>query len=127
MAEQERAGAVHAAQRLRSAGFAAPLVSVGSTPTAHFARTLEGVTEVRAGVYVFFDLVMSGLGVCAESDIALSVLCSVIGHQKEKGWIITDAGWMAMRSEKHTSELQSLMLNTYAVICLKKKKNTQPL
>src|SRR3546814_15707219 len=84
MAEQERAGAVHAAQRLRSAGFAAPVVSVGSTPTAHFARSLEGVTEVRAGVYVFFDLVMSGLGVCAESDIALSVLCSVIGHQKEK-------------------------------------------
>src|SRR5690606_27392604 len=69
MAEQERAGAVRAAQRLREAGFAAPVVSVGSTPTAHFARTLEGVTEVRAGVYVFFDLVMSGLGVCAQSDI----------------------------------------------------------
>src|SRR3546814_9331698 len=29
------------------------------------------------------------------------------------------------RSEEHTSELQSLMRNSYAVICLKKKK-TQP-
>src|SRR3546814_1448030 len=28
------------------------------------------------------------------------------------------------RSEKHTSELQSLMRNSYAVFCLKKKKNT---
>src|SRR3546814_5257566 len=27
------------------------------------------------------------------------------------------------RSEEHTSDLQSLMLNSYAVICLKKKKN----
>src|SRR3546814_4169073 len=27
------------------------------------------------------------------------------------------------RSEEHTSELQSLMRNTYAVFCLKKKKN----
>src|SRR3546814_1455688 len=29
------------------------------------------------------------------------------------------------RSEEHTSELQSLMRNSYAVFCLKKKKNTQ--
>src|SRR3546814_3905152 len=30
------------------------------------------------------------------------------------------------RSEEHTSELQSLMRNSYAVFCLKKKKITQP-
>src|SRR3546814_5209995 len=30
-----------------------------------------------------------------------------------------------IRSEEHTSELQSLMRNSYAVFCLKKKKNTQ--
>src|SRR3546814_2127716 len=29
-----------------------------------------------------------------------------------------------VRSEEHTSELQSLMLNSYAVFCLKKKKLT---
>src|SRR3546814_6780340 len=29
------------------------------------------------------------------------------------------------RSEEHTSELQSLMRNSYAVICLKKQKPTQ--
>src|SRR3546814_3081602 len=28
------------------------------------------------------------------------------------------------RSEEHTSELQSLMRNSYAVFCLKKKKDT---
>src|SRR3546814_8047000 len=28
------------------------------------------------------------------------------------------------RSEEHTSELQSLMRNSYAVFCLKKKNNT---
>ncbi|OZI34341.1 alanine racemase [Bordetella genomosp. 10] len=102
-AEQERAGAVRAAERLRADGHAAPVVSVGSTPTAHFARSLEGVTEVRAGVYVFFDLVMHGVGVCAVEDIALSVLCTVIGHQREKGWLITDAGWMAMSRDRGTA------------------------
>src|SRR3546814_10469259 len=36
------------------------------------------------------------------------------------------SGWMntsASRSEEHTSELQSLMRNSYAVFCLKKKKH----
>src|SRR3546814_5821345 len=31
---------------------------------------------------------------------------------------------MSMRSEEHTSELQSLMRTSYAVFCLKKKNNT---
>ncbi|MGH8821427.1 MAG: alanine racemase, partial [Rhodoferax sp.] len=96
MAEQERAGCVEAATRLRAAGHPCEIVSVGSTPTALSARTLTGVTEVRAGVYVFFYLVMAGVGVCSRDEIALTVLCSVIGHRPQSGWIITDAGWMAM-------------------------------
>ena len=103
MAEQERAAVVHAAGRLRAAGFACPVVSVGSTPTALFAEHLEGVTELRAGVYVFFDLVMAGIGVCAVDDIALSVLATVIGHQRDKGWTLVDAGWMAMSRDRGTA------------------------
>ena len=103
MAEQERARTVRAATRLREAGHAVPVVSVGSTPTALFAQNLTGVTEVRAGVFVFFDLVMAGLGVCQVDDIALSVLTTVIGHQRENGWTIVDAGWMAMSRDRGTS------------------------
>jgi D-serine deaminase-like pyridoxal phosphate-dependent protein len=102
MAERERAGCVLAAERLRSAGHPCEIVSVGSTPTALSARSLDGVTEVRAGVYVFFDLVMAGVGVCALDEIALSVLCSVIGHRLDTGWVITDAGWMAMSRDRGT-------------------------
>ena len=102
LAEQERALCVRAAERLRAAGIACPEVSIGSTPTAIAARNLEGVTEVRAGVYVFFDLVMSNVGVCTPQDVALSVLTEVIGHQPEKGWVIVYAGWMAMSRDRGT-------------------------
>ncbi len=115
MAEQERAAAVHAAQRLRAAGIACPEVSVGSTPTALFAEHLEGVTEVRAGVFVFFDLVMAGLDVCRVEDIALSVLATVIGHQREKGWTLLDAGWMAMSRDRGTSK--QALDQGYGVVC----------
>ena len=104
MAEQERSGCVRAAQRLRDAGLPCPMVSVGSTPTALMAEALEGVTEVRAGVYVFFDLVMRNIGVCTEGDIALSVLTTVIGHQADKGWAIVDSGWMAMSRDRGTQK-----------------------
>ncbi|MFS2167068.1 DSD1 family PLP-dependent enzyme [Variovorax sp. Varisp62] len=104
MAEQERSGCVRAAQRLRGAGLPCPVVSVGSTPTALMAQALDGVTEVRAGVYVFFDLVMRNIGVCTEADIALSVLTTVIGHQAKKGWAIVDAGWMAMSRDRGTQK-----------------------
>jgi D-serine deaminase-like pyridoxal phosphate-dependent protein len=103
MAEQERAAAVHAAQRLRAAGIECPVVSVGSTPTALFAEDLTGVTEVRAGVFVFFDLVMAGLNVCRLDEIALSVLATVIGHRPDKGWTLLDAGWMAMSRDRGTA------------------------
>src|SRR3546814_1282863 len=39
---------------------------------------------------------------------------------RPRGWCRTSP-----RSEEHTSELQSLMRISYAVFCLKKKKNTE--
>src|SRR3546814_4558214 len=39
-----------------------------------------------------------------------------------QGWI-SPATWISIRSEEHTSELQSLMRSSSAVCCLKKKKN----
>jgi D-serine deaminase-like pyridoxal phosphate-dependent protein len=98
-AEQERSRAVAAAQALRAAGLPAPVVSVGSTPGALFAERLDGVTEVRAGVYMFMDLVMADLGVCAEEDIALSVLSTVIGHRRDLGYLLVDAGGLAMSKD----------------------------
>jgi len=115
VAEQERSGCVRAAERLRSAGLPCEIVSIGSTPTALTAEHLEGVTEVRAGVYVMFDLVMHNVGVNDISEIALSVLTTVIGHQSEKGWAIVDAGWMAMSRDRGTQNQKHDF--GYGIVC----------
>lgn len=115
VAEKERAAVVEAVTALRTAGFEAPVVSVGSTPTATYGENLAGVTEVRAGVFVFFDLVMAGIDVCKVDDIALSVLGTVIGHQREKGWVLTDAGWMAMSRDRGTSKQP--VDQGYGIVC----------
>lgn len=114
-AENERAAAVKAAESLRAAGLPCPIVSVGSTPTARFARDLTGVTEVRAGVFMIGDLFQAGIGSVAIDDIALTVLATVIGHQRARGWIITDAGWMALSRDRGTARQK--VDQGYGVVC----------
>ena len=115
IAGKERDAVVTAARQLREAGYDASVVSVGSTPTATYVEDLTGVTEVRAGVFVFFDLVMAGIDVCKVEDIALSVLGTVIGHQREKGWTLTDAGWMAMSRDRGTA--RQPVDQGYGIVC----------
>ena len=111
----ERDGICRAAQMLRNAGFDISIVSVGSTPTALTDEDLKGVTELRAGVYVFFDLFQAGVGICKPEDIALSLLVTVIGHQLEKGWVITDGGWMALSRDRGTANQK--VDQGYGLVC----------
>lgn len=114
-AERERSAVVKAAGALRCAGLRCPIVSVGSTPTAHAALDLSGVTELRAGVYMFFDLMMAGIDVCGIEDIALTVLTTVIGHQPSRGWIMIDAGWMALSRDRGTAAQH--LDQGYGIVC----------
>ena len=105
MAEQERSLTVRAAERLRAAGMPCRIVSVGSTPSISHARSLEGVTEARVGVYAFGDLVQSELGTCGVDDIAVGVIASVIGHNRQHGRVLIDAGFLALSRDRGTADL----------------------
>ncbi|RIA55275.1 alanine racemase [Dichotomicrobium thermohalophilum] len=99
IADAERDAAVSAAETLRSHGHACPVVSVGSTPTVLHAGHLHGVTKARAGVYVFWDLAQASRGVCGLHDIAATVLSTVIGHNRQAGRLILDAGALALSKD----------------------------
>jgi D-serine deaminase-like pyridoxal phosphate-dependent protein len=103
VAEQERLAVVTAAERLRAAGFDCPGTSIGSTPTAMFAKSAEGITEIRAGVYQAGDLVQERLGTCRREDIALSVLATVISHHRGQRKIVVDAGGLALSKDTGVS------------------------
>jgi D-serine deaminase-like pyridoxal phosphate-dependent protein len=100
IAEEECAGAVRAAERLRADGHPTDVVSVGSTPTALFAERLDGVTEVRAGVFVFQDLFQASLGCARVEDVALSVLTTVIGVHRDRATVLVDAGALALSKDR---------------------------
>lgn len=102
-AKQECDAVRRARERLLQAGIECRISSVGSTPTAHFGEDFSDISEVRAGVYTTFDLVMKNIGVCNIEDLAMSVVTSVIGYNKEKNWLLTDSGWMALSRDRGTA------------------------
>ncbi len=109
VAEAERAGAVHAAERLRAAGHEIKIVSVGSSPTALAGGSLEGVTEIRPGVYMFGDLFQAEIGTHGPEDIAVSVLTSVIGNRPSQGRMLIDAGSIALSKDRSTADTENDM------------------
>lgn len=102
VAEQERRAVTSAAARLRALGHSCPIVSLGSTPSILFACGLDGVTEARAGVYMFGDLFQAGVGVCRREDIAVSVLATVIGQRPQLNRLLVDAGSLALSKDVST-------------------------
>lgn len=103
----EEANALRAAAgRLREVGFACQMLSLGSSPTAHAESDLAGITEVRAGVYMFWDCYQAGIGACSYEDIALSVLAEVIGRPAHRpNEFLIDAGAFALSKDTATAVL----------------------
>ena len=104
IAEQERMGVVTAATRVRENGIPCPTVSVGSTPTALHAESFEGVTEVRAGTYMFNDLFQAGIHSCQMEDIAISVLTTIVSHSQRLNHYLIDAGMLALSQDTSANE-----------------------
>src|SRR3989338_7645520 len=102
VAETERLAAVNAATQLRAAGLPCPVVSVGSTPTATHGLSLEGLTEMRCGVYMFGDVFQAEIGSHRLEDIAVSVLATVIGHRPDMNSALIDAGGLALSKDRST-------------------------
>lgn len=88
---------VRAADILRSLGADLDTVSIGATPSVMQGEFFEGITELRLGTYIFFDVGQSkALG--DFSHCAATVLASVIS----KPWgerVVLDAGAKALVSQ----------------------------
>src|SRR3546814_7937164 len=103
-----------------------------------FDTTIEGRVEGRFALDVIFVVeILRPRRVDQETDLAVARAHPVGDEQAAIGArllrnVIIDAARAAgdrpaaIRSEEHTSELQSLMRISYAVFCLKKKKKKQP-
>lgn len=100
VAEDERSIMVVFANKLRRNNITCPEVSVGSTPTCVQGKYWEGITEIRPGNYIFFDLYMATIGVCQYKDCAATVLTRIIGHYPKENRMLIDAGALALSKDR---------------------------
>src|SRR3546814_7016177 len=106
--------------------------SAGVAYVGHMVDHLQRVDEAGAGIRIAGLQLEADETAATAGEIALGPLSRVIVgharvdhllHQRMHGQEVGHAlGVAAVRSEEHTSELQSLMRISYAVFCLKKKK-----
>jgi len=90
---------IQTAEMIRKAGIEVKTISVGSTPTARISCTINGITEVRPGTYIFNDYFEMRLGVATENDCALTILATVISVPADERAVI-DAGTKSFTSDK---------------------------
>lgn len=86
-------------EALRGAGFTIWIVSVGSTVAGTFAEDLAGVTEVRAGSYIYQDATSLAIGIAGEDDCAIRVLTTVVSTPCA-GRASVDAGSKTLTSDR---------------------------
>ena len=99
IATQERDVTARFAARLRAAGVPVETVSIGSTPTMSVVESLDGITEIRPGNYVFYDVFQATLGTCALEDVALRVAATVVGIYPDRNTFVVDAGALALSKD----------------------------
>lgn len=67
-------------------------ISMGDTPSATICTRFDGVTELRPGNFVFYDLMQQNLGVCAVEDIAVRMVCPVVAKHAARNEIVIHGG-----------------------------------
>src|SRR3546814_2909452 len=77
------------------------------------------IVDPRRGIAQLGEAAVGGA-----AAVALAYPVALLCHQRRARGArqAVEHGAIAPRSEEHTSELQSLMRNSYAVFCLEKKK-----
>ncbi|MDR0387375.1 MAG: alanine racemase [Treponema sp.] len=83
---------------LNEAGIHVPLISGGSSFSLCFPEELTGITEVRAGNYIFNDNALLSLDLTNEEDCALRIHAAVVARPDAETAII-DAGSKTLTSD----------------------------
>jgi D-serine deaminase-like pyridoxal phosphate-dependent protein len=80
------------------AGLGTETVSTGGSPDMWKDEGLSGMTEYRAGTYVYFDRSLAERGTCEFSDCAVTILATVVSRPAPDRAII-DAGSKSLTSD----------------------------
>lgn len=98
IAEGESKLLLDAKRMLEAEGFCISILSGGSTPSSFYSEHLRGITQSRAGHYVFGDRNALAFGVMGEEECALRIRSTVVSVPLP-GYATIDAGSKTLTSD----------------------------
>ena len=90
VARHEAAAMTQARDELDRQGIPVQVVSAGSTITAPYLSSDDGITEIRPGTYVFNDLRTLEMYACTPDQIAATILATVVSVGPDR--VVLDSG-----------------------------------
>jgi D-serine deaminase-like pyridoxal phosphate-dependent protein len=100
-----------------------PKVLYGDTPNCSMQKDFNGIDEITPGNFVFYDLMQASIGSCRESDIAVALICPVVGKYPDTKDIVIHGGAVHFSKE-------SMMINgqlTYGRLLKYSQKGWSPM
>jgi D-serine deaminase-like pyridoxal phosphate-dependent protein len=95
---QSTASMIEARDLIGRAGLSTAIISTGGSPDMWKDEGLAGVTEYRAGTYIYFDRSLAERNACSYGDCALKVLSTVVSCPSRERAMI-DAGSKSLTSD----------------------------
>lgn len=113
IAEQEAVVVLQAADLCEKAGMKVENISVGATPTFKIAGKVAGITEIRPGNAVFYDMVQVGLTVADIEQCALTVKARIVSKKADR--LIIDAGSKTLALDRGAHGNDSIQGHGYVI------------
>jgi len=89
---------VEVAKSIRARGVPLPIVSLGASASAREVAHVEGVTQIRPGIYAFNDVGQIALGNATLDTTAIRVIATVVSHPDPERACI-DAGSKSLSTD----------------------------
>lgn len=74
-------------------------ISIGDTPACSVAEDFSGISEIRPGNFVFYDLMQAAISSCTKKEIAVAVACPVVARHADRNEIIIYGGGIHFSKE----------------------------
>lgn len=67
-------------------------LSLGDTPSCSLLEDFKGVSEIRPGNFVFYDVMQADIGACRYADIAVALAAPVVAKEPERNEVVVHGG-----------------------------------
>jgi D-serine deaminase-like pyridoxal phosphate-dependent protein len=92
---------LHLKQSLTTVGYDVPEISIGDTPGCSLLEDFSFVDEIRPGNFIFYDSEQFTIGSCAETDIAVGIVCPVVARHPDRNEIVIYGGAIHLSKESY--------------------------